>query len=377
MSTKSIKKIYKRQDGSNFFRKSIRINGEKIEKSFSRKVDSDKWYTEKKREKELVESGLQLEREDIQLSDFAKIWLERRKQNGKPLSSWESDEARLRKYILPEFGEREMSRISTKEWETFLDDLVSAEKVAPATRNRIRSIANKMYNDGLRQELVFSNPVRVIPKLKEPMDAWDCWSSVDEILSYLTEAKNESPSFYLLACLSLNLGTRIGETLALDHSDLNLSQRRVQISKIYEEASGTVCHRTKSHKERWLGINDSLAEALIEYRNVTRFNKPSDPVVCDEQGKRLRERKVRNIHDRVCVKAKVKSLRVHDLRHTFASHYIMNGGSLAELQSLLGHSSPTMTLKYAHMAPGFLEKKASVVSFSLPKQNVLQLRKVK
>ena len=82
------------------------------------------------------------------------------------------------------------------------------------------------------------------------------------------------------------------------------------------------------------------------------------------------------MHLRVCKKAKVKEIRIHDLRHTYASHYIMNGGSLAELQSLLGHSSPMMTLKYAHMTPGFLEKKASVVSFSVPKQNVIPLRSV-
>jgi hypothetical protein len=41
----------------------------------------------------------------------------------------------------------------------------------------------------------------------------------------------------------------------------------------------------------------------------------------------------------------------------------MAGGSLAELQGLLGHSTPMMTLKYAHLAPGYLESRASVVSF--------------
>lgn len=370
-------KAYLRQNGTVFYRKSIRIQGEKIEKVFSRKADGDRWYLEKKREKELVENGLALLKSDILVSDFANAWLEKRRLNGKPLSSWESDETRLRLYILPEFGSREMNKITTKDWEGFMDGLVADELVAPATRNRIRSLANKMYNDGLREEVVSTNPVRVIPKLKESMDAWDYWASVDEIMSYLTEAKNESASFYIFACMSLNLGTRIGETLALDHSDLNLQHRRVHIAKIFEETSGQVYRRTKGHKERWLGINDSLSAALMEYRSLARYNKPSDPVICDKQGQRLYERYIRFAHKRVCQRAGVKSLRIHDLRHTYASHYIMNGGSLVELQSLLGHSSPTMTLKYAHLAPGYLEKKASVVSFSLPKENVIQLRKIK
>lgn len=113
-----------------------------------------------------------------------------------------------------------------------------------------------------------------------------------------------------------------------------------------------------------------------EYRAKTKFAKSNDPIICDENGQRVRERKLRHIHDKVCERAKIKAIRPHDLRHTYASHYIMNGGSLVELQSLLGHSSLTMTLKYAHLAPGFLEKKASVVSFAAPKQNVTSIRRL-
>ena len=367
-------KTYSRNDGSVFHRKSIRINGEKIEKVFSRKVDADRWYQEKKREKELFESGLSALKADITVEDFAREWHEKRKANGKPIGSWISDDGRLRKWILPEFGDREMNRITTKEWEHFLDSLVGDELISPATRNRIRSLLTKMYNDGIRQEVFTVNPVRVIPKLKESMDAWDYWSSGDEIIQYLSAAKNESESFFLFASLSLNLGIRCGETLALDHADINLSQRRIPIAKVYEEATGEVFNRTKGHKERWLGINDSLFEALTEHRNNSKFNKPNDPLICDENGKRITESRLRLIHLRVCKRAQVKAIRPHDLRHTYASHYIMNGGSLAELQSLLGHSSPMMTMKYSHLAPGFLEKKAGMVSFTIPKQNILPFR---
>lgn len=366
-----------RQSTKASHRKTIRIHGEKIEKRFSRKVDADKWYIEKKREKELVERGISLPKSEITVQEFAMNWLERRKLNGKPTSSWNSDEGRIRKYILPEFGQRFLNRISTKEWEMFLDDLVAKEVIAPATRNRIRSILTKMYNDGLRLEIVDNNPVRIIPKLKESMEAWNYWSSSDEIMNYLYEAKNESESFYIFACLSLNLGTRVGETLALDHSDIDLNHRRIQIAKIFEEASGNVYQRTKGHKPRWLGVNDSLFEAMLEYKNKTPFRKSNHPVVCNDVGVRLYERQIRRIHERVCKRAQVKQIRVHDLRHTYASHYIMNGGGIAELQSLLGHSSPMMTLKYAHLAPGYLEKKSSLVSFSLAKNNVLSLNRAK
>jgi integrase len=378
MSKLNKTKLYARQNGSSFYRKTIRINNEKIEKVFSRKVDAEKWYQDKKREKELLENGMSLPSTDLTLQAYALDWLEKRRLAGKPLGSWESDEGRLRKYILPQFGHREFNRISTKEWEIFLDSLVADQLVSSATRNRIRSLATKMYNDGIRQEVASQNPVRVIPKLKESMEAWDYWPSTDDIMAYLTEAKKESEWFYLFACLSLNLGIRIGETLALDHEDINLSQRRIHISKVFEETSGKIFKRTKGHKERWLGINDSLFESLIESKNNSNFQKSNHAVICDSNGVRLYERHVRRVHDRICIQAKIKPIRIHDLRHTYASHYIMNGGTISELQSLLGHSSPMMTLKYMHLAPGYLEKKAEIVSFSLGNQNnITPLRRVK
>ncbi|NOV28345.1 tyrosine-type recombinase/integrase [Methylomonas sp. ZR1] len=48
--------------------------------------------------------------------------------------------------------------------------------------------------------------------------------------------------------------------------------------------------------------------------------------------------------------------RTHVLRHTFASHYMMNGGNILALQKILGHSSLNMTMKYSHLAPDYLRE---------------------
>lgn len=55
-----------------------------------------------------------------------------------------------------------------------------------------------MYNDGIRQELFTHNPVRSIPKLKEAMEAWDYWSSTEDIILYLSEAKKSLTVFIFL-----------------------------------------------------------------------------------------------------------------------------------------------------------------------------------
>jgi site-specific recombinase XerD len=53
-------------------------------------------------------------------------------------------------------------------------------------------------------------------------------------------------------------------------------------------------------------------------------------------------------------RAGIKGFRFHDLRHTFASHFVMRGGSLKTLQAILGHADYKMTLRYSHLSPAHL-----------------------
>jgi len=50
-----------------------------------------------------------------------------------------------------------------------------------------------------------------------------------------------------------------------------------------------------------------------------------------------------------------KGQAAHALRHTFASHFVQNGGNILTLQRILGHSSLAMTMRYAHLAPDHLQ----------------------
>jgi len=62
-------------------------------------------------------------------------------------------------------------------------------------------------------------------------------------------------------------------------------------------------------------------------------------------------------------KSGLKKIRPHDMRHTFASHFMMKGGNILTLQRVLGHSTLAMTLRYAHLAPDFMKDEMRKVSF--------------
>lgn len=173
----------------------------------------------------------------------------------------------------------------------------------------------------------------------------------------------------MTAMLALNTGARVGEIVALQNQDVQLEKRRIHIWRTYEQETRRIVERTKGKSDRWLGINEELYRALELHQSRSKFRKPTDLVVCREDGAPLEEWIIRNRHYKVCERAGIKTIRFHDLRHTYASHYVMSGGSLADLQSLMGHSSGEMTRKYAHLTPGHLESKSGVDSFGARPSN--------
>lgn len=108
-------------------------------------------------------------------------------------------------------------------------------------------------------------------------------------------------------------------------------------------------------------MSDVVKQALIELKNR---NLHPEYVFCTSYGKPFDEGHIYWYFQRAQKKAGLTSrYRFHDLRHTFASHFVMNGGSLYDLQKLLGHARFEETQRYAHLTPEHLAKAVNIVSF--------------
>jgi integrase len=126
--------------------------------------------------------------------------------------------------------------------------------------------------------------------------------------------------------LAINTGLRRGELLGLTWERVDLSRGVIRLEL------------TKSGKRREVPLNDDSYRALVNLTPKTA-------------GRVFSTKSLRKAYENAVVAAKVDDANFHTLRHTFASWAVMRGVSLKELQELLGHSTLTMTLRYAHLAP--------------------------
>jgi Phage integrase family len=139
----------------------------------------------------------------------------------------------------------------------------------------------------------------------------------------------------------LRLGGAIGKDgePALRWGDVRLVERWLSVQ------SRTRRLKTSS-SARDVPIPDVLVQMLAAHRIVTPGG-PADAVFPYPFTHGQAQRVFRS----ACEAAELHDVRVHDLRHTFAVHWVMAGLPLARLQKILGHRTPAMTMRYARHAP--------------------------
>ena len=102
-------------------------------------------------------------------------------------------------------------------------------------------------------------------------------------------------------------------------------------------------------------MNQPLREAL------EKLVRKIDSVYAFTNGNGRRFQDVKQAFHSACRRVGIKNLRFHDLRHTFASHLVMQGVDLTPVKELLGHKTLTMTLRYAHLAPSHTVKAVALL----------------
>jgi site-specific recombinase XerD len=118
-------------------------------------------------------------------------------------------------------------------------------------------------------------------------------------------------------------------------SDLNLQERQLKV-------------RGKGDKERLVPFGSDCGEILLRYTSVYRNNAKQNVgnIFISLDGESLTRDSLEKIFQRLKESSGVKNLRPHVLRHTFAYNYLLGGGSVVDLQVIMGHNSIETTMIY-------------------------------
>lgn len=216
----------------------------------------------------------------------------------------------------------------------------------PATVNRYLALLRTVLNYAVTAGYIPASPVRrfargayLLPETRVQRAA--PVASNDEAARLLAAIP---PAWFPLFAFLLLTGARRGEAAGLRWEDVDLTRRVVTIRRSYDAPP-------KSRQHRTVPISTELAAILVRCR--MRSSKPSTLVFPHPTlgGMLTVDTKLWTILDAACAAAGVPRMRIHDLRHANASLWLMNGGTLTDVQHNLGHSSPLVTSgTYAHLA---------------------------
>ena len=246
--------------------------------------------------------------------------------------------------ILPTFGSRPLDRIAPAQVRKWFD---AGSGTAPGGANRGLALLRQIMNFAIARGHIAKNPTRGIrPNRRPKLTRFLSREEIARLHRALDRRTGEGGRRQAdIVRLLLLTGCRSGEILRLRWSEV--------------QADGIVLADSKTGPRR-VPLN-SQARRILDRQPRTDspfvFPSPLDP-------SRPRSRDL-SIWDRVREEAGIEDVRLHDLRHTHASHAVMNGVPVPVVSRMLGHSNVRMTLRYAHLGDREIEAEAERIGAAI------------
>jgi integrase len=241
---------------------------------------------------------------------------------------------------------REVDGMAVQRW---YENLTGVRDLSASTAVRHFNVMHHMMEKAStiwsKETGIDRNPADLV-EVNRPDDARDRFLSEDEIRRLKTalderlyrkgtkDLNKTNLRLRLLVLIALSTGMRASEIFGLRWSDV-----------MYKEGLMAVRAKLKGGKMRYVPMAPELAAEIRRYPAVIG----EDRILPPEPGARSGRQRVEGSFEDLLERATIKNFRFHDLRHTFASWYMMNGGDLYELAKILGHSNIKMTERYAKL----------------------------
>jgi integrase len=250
-------------------------------------------------------------------------------------------ESIIRSMLLPAFGEKPLESITTAQIEEWLASLPQS----PRTRSLALVLMHGIFRRAKKLWALPSNPAAEVEKPPAARSNDLEVFSPEEVWALVRAATSETDSaIFLTAAFT---GLRLGELLALRWRDVDLGQSTIGV-----RASFSAGHLTtpKSGKVRAVPLAPDVAAALAQLGRREHWTGDDDLVFAGDTGSYLDGSALRRRYKAALAAAGLRSLRFHDLRHTFGTRMIAKA-DIRRVQEWMGHADIQTTMRYLHYAP--------------------------
>lgn len=351
------------------WRVKVRIGGQRKSKRFPagtpKKIADD---FERKLKLSLIDPNLaEKKRLEPLFKDYAIYWLEKHCALEHSYSYLSKCRQMLNQHCFPRFGKKKLSEITNQDVMQ-MQRCLKEKDYAVQSINNVLAATSAVFKQALFDQLVDYNPCSGIKRYKKGQQVeLEVWT-LEERDRFLRLLYQENFKLFQLCSLALFSGMRPSELRGLCRDAIDFERCQVRVFRQWCTKQNKLVDYTKTRQARNVPVPRQILDSLNDKR-LLAGDALLFPFMCNAFGHKTLKP--------LMAKANVKVIRMHDLRHTFASHLMLQGSTLMEVKELLGHRKLESTMIYVHYMPdrnrgatdkllgnfGFIPSQPNVVSF--------------
>jgi len=306
------------------------------------------------------------------VGEWCDVWLENYgKPNMRP-STYETYEGNIRLHVRPGIGELKLGKITTLDLQRFFNSLLKDGRIkrkeskskpkglSVKTVSNIRTMLYSAFEKAVAEHLILTNPVAgcKLPKReKQEMKTMP----MEDLGKFFAEAKASGKfEFYYL---DFSTGLRRGELLGLKWEDVDFEHSTITIKRQVIRVQGRIDEGPLKTKNayRTIAVGEDVMGMLYDLK--LREGNRSPYLFPSPNGGPQDPDSVLPMFKRMLNRCGLKSMRFHDILHTFATVALAEGVDYKTLSAMLGHYSVAFTLDtYAHVTDDMIHDAAEKVS---------------
>jgi integrase len=235
------------------------------------------------------------------------------------------------RHIRPALGRMKVAEVTWADLDTLHRKITKAGHATQA--NRVVAVASRMFALAIRWKMRSDNPAKGIERnVEHKRKRYATPTELKRLTDALDAQEDQQAADIFRLCLFT--GCRVGEAMSARWDDIDLPAGK------WTKPGST----TKQKTDHVVPLSAPAKQllAVLRKRTNSEWVFPADSA----PGHRVT---VQKSWLALCKAAKIVGLRIHDLRHSFASQLASNGASLPLIGALLGHSNPATTHRYAHL----------------------------